>query len=82
MHTITSVNDQPQLAPLNQLGQGLTLARLNPLINQAGQPASEEISEPDALSPRDEQRISFNPSAMQEAHTLSEDRVARLLGLI
>ena len=82
MNVINTLTDQPQLAPLNQLGQGLSQAHLTPLTSQANQSASGEVSRIEVLIPQDEQQISFNPAAMQEAHTLSEDRVAKLLGLI
>lgn len=86
MNVINTINDQPQLAPLNQLGQGLSQAHLTPLTSQANQSVSGAAAKIDTLIPplipQDEQQISFNPAAMQEAHTLSEDRVAKLLGLI
>lgn len=79
MNVANNINDQFQLKPLNHLGQGLNQAHLTPLANPSADDAASAIK---ALSPQDEQQISFNPTAMQEAHALSEERVAKLLGLI
>ena len=77
---LTNSINQSQVSPLNNLLN----AGINPVPATPTQATEIKLQEELAqeVKKQDQANISFDAAGMKEAHTLSEDRVARLLGLI